>query len=80
MEETKRKLNERLVNIAALEKIHITSATPATPISEHFNLPGHSAKDTQLILLEIILNSGDSVRKAPKAHLIDKAKTWLGIN
>ena len=53
-----------------------------TFISEHFNLPGHSTKDMQLIPLELIRNSRDSVRKARETYLIDKGKMLepLGIN
>ena len=53
-----------------------------TPLSEHFNLPAHSTKDMQLVPLELIRNSRDSVRKRREAYLIDKAKTLepLGIN
>ena len=76
--ETKRKLNECF-------REHRRSAhhlSCPTPTSEHFNLPGHSTKDMQLIPLELIRNSRGSVRKAREAYLIDKAKTLeaLGFN
>ena len=53
-----------------------------TPVSLHFNQPGHSINDVQLIPLELIRSKRDSVRKAREAHLINKAKTLhpLGIN
>ena len=53
---------------------HQQLANP-TPVSEHFNLPGHSVNDIRLIPLELIHTNRDSVRKAREAHLIDKAKT-----
>ena len=53
-----------------------------TPVSLHFNQPGHSIKHVHLIPLELIGSKRDSVRKAREAHLINKAKTLhpLGIN
>ena len=47
----------------------------STPISEHFNQPGRSINDVLLTPLELIHNNRDSVRKARKAYLIDKAMT-----
>ena len=46
-----------------------------TPVSEHFNPANHSINDILLIPLELTRSNRDSVRKARKAHLIDKAKT-----
>lgn len=79
--ETKRRLNERFGehrrSIANPELLK----TP-TPVSEHFNLPGHSLNDVLLTPIELIKSKRDSVRKAREAHLIDKAGTLepFGIN
>ena len=47
-----------------------------TTVSEHFlSHSNHSHTDMQLIPLEKIHSSRDSVRKARESHLIDKAMT-----
>ena len=47
-----------------------------TTVSEHFlSHSDHSDTDIQLIPLEKIHSSRDSVRKARESHLIDKAMT-----
>ena len=53
-----------------------------TPVSTHFNQPGHSIDHLLLTALELIHNTRDSVRKAREAHLTTKAMTLelLGIN
>jgi len=53
-----------------------------TPISEHFNRPGHSINGILLVPPELIHNNRDSVRKAREAPFIDKAMTLQprGIN
>ena len=79
--ETKRKLNERFGEHRRSILNHHQLLNP-TPVSLHFNQPGHSINDVQLIPLELIRSKRDSVRKAREAHLISKAKTLhpLGIN
>ena len=79
--ETKRKLNERFGEHRRSILNHHQLLNP-TPVSPHFNQPGHSINDVQLIPLELIRSKRDSVRKAREAHLISKAKTLhpLGIN
>ena len=72
--ETKRHLHERFGEHRRSVQNHQQLANP-TPVSEHFNLPGHSVNDIRLIPLELIHTNRDSVRKAREAHLIDKAKT-----
>ena len=72
--ETKRHLHERFGEHRRSVQNHQQLANP-TPVSEHFNLPGHSVNDIRLIPLELIRTNRDSVRKAREAHLIDKAKT-----
>ena len=47
----------------------------ATPVSTHFNQPGHSINDILLIPLELIHNNRDSVRKAREAHLRESDDT-----
>ena len=71
---TKRHLHERFGEHRRSVQNHQQLANP-TPVSEHFNLPGHSVNDIRLIPLELIHTNRDSVRKAREAHLIDKAKT-----
>ena len=46
-----------------------------TPVSRHFNQPGHSIDHLLLTPLELIHNKRDLVRKAREAHLINKAMT-----
>ena len=70
----KRHLHERFCEHRLSVQNHQQLAKP-TPVSEHFNLPGHSVNDIRLIPLELIHTNRDSVRKAREAHLIDKAKT-----
>ena len=79
--ETKRHLHERFGEYRSSIQNHHQLTNP-TPVSQHFNLPGHSINDIQLIPLELIHGNRDSIRKAREAHLIDKAKTLepLGIN
>ena len=79
--ETKRKLNERFGEHRRSILNHHQLLNP-TPVSLHFNQPGHSINDVQLIPLELIRSKRDSVRNAREAHLINKAKTLhpLGIN
>ena len=79
--ETKRQLNDRFGEHRRSILNHNQLINP-TPISEHFNQPGHSINDVLLIPLELIHNNRDSVRKAREAHVIDKAMTLepRGIN
>ncbi|XP_078374399.1 uncharacterized protein LOC144657936 [Oculina patagonica] len=79
--ETKRQLNERFGQHRRSILNHHKLDDP-TPVSIHFNQPGHSINDVHLIPLELIRSKRDSVRKAREAHLINKAKTLhpLGIN
>ena len=70
--ETKRQLNERFGEHRRSILNHNQLINP-TPISEHFNQPGHSINDVLLIPLELIHSNRDSVRKAREAHLIAKA-------
>ena len=72
--ETKRHIHERFGEHRRSVQNHQQLANP-TPVSEHFNLPGHSVNDIRPIPLELIRTNRDSVRKAREAHLIDKAKT-----
>ena len=59
---------------ASVDKINIKSKP--TTVSEHFlSHSDHSHTDMQLIPLEKIRYSRDSVRKARESHLIDKAMT-----
>ena len=58
----------------AVDKTYIKSKP--TTVSEHFlSHSNHSHTDMQLIPLEKIHSSRDSVRKARESHLIDKAMT-----
>ena len=51
------------------------NATAAVP--SHFNQPGHSIADMELILLELRPTLSMSRRKAREAYLIDRGKTLL---
>ena len=57
--------------------LHLSEFKPKpTTVSEHFlSHSNHSHTDMQLIPLEKIHSSRDSVRKARESHLIDKAMT-----
>ena len=58
----------------AVDKTNIKSKL--TTVSEHFlSHSDHSHTDMQLIPLEKIHTSRDSVRKATESHLIDEAMT-----
>ena len=63
----------------AEDKTNIKSkhTTQLTTVSEHFNFShcNYSHTDMQLIPLEKIHSSRDSVRKARESHLTDKAMT-----
>ena len=74
--ETKRRLKDRFnQHRRAVDKTNIKSK-PTTTVSEHFlSHSNHSHSDMQLIPLEKIHSSRDSVRKARGSHLIDKAMT-----
>ena len=79
--ETKRQLNGRFGEHRRCILNH-NQLINRTPISEHFNQPGHSINDVLLTPLELIHNNRDFVRKAREAYLIDKAMTLepRGIN
>ena len=79
--ETKRQLHERFgEHRRSIQNHH--QLTKPTPVSAHFNQPGHSINHLLLTPLELIHSKRDSVRKAREAHLINKAMTLepLGIN
>ena len=73
--ETKRRLKDKFnEHRRAVDKTNIKSK-PIT-VSEHFlSHSNHSHTDMQLIPLERIHSSSDSVCKARGSHLIDKAIT-----
>ena len=79
--ETKRQLHERFGEHRRSIQNHHQLIKP-TPVSAHFNQPGHSIDHLLLTSLELIHSKRDSVRKAREAHLINKAMTLkpLGIN
>ena len=75
--ETKRTLRERFKEHRqpTNNPLH-ANATAAVP--SHFNQPGHSIADMELILLELQPTlCSMSRRKARKAYLIDRGKTLL---
>ena len=73
--ETKQRLKDRFnEHRRAVDKTNIKSKP--TTVSKHFlSHSNHSHTDMQLIALERIHSSSDSVRKARESHLIDKAMT-----
>ena len=78
---TKRQLHERCGEHRRSIRNNHQLIKP-TPVSTHFNQPGHSIDHLLLTPLELIHNTRDSVRKAREAHLIYKTMTLepLGIN
>ena len=73
--ETKRRLKDSFNELRrAVDKTN-TKSKPTT-VSEHFlSHSNHSYTDMQLIPLEKIHSSGDSIRNARESYLIDKAMT-----
>ena len=73
--ETKRRLKDRFnEHRRTVDKTNVKSKP--TIVSEHFlSHSNHSHTDIQLISLEKIPSSCDSVLKARESHLIDKAMT-----
>ena len=82
-ETARRQLNERFGEHRPHGSIlNHQQISTTTPVSLHFDQTGHSVNDVRLIPVELIRSKRDSVRKARKAHLINKAKTFhpFGIN
>ena len=76
--ETKRRLKDKFN-----EHRRAVDKTKSTTVSEHFlSHSNHSHTDMQLIPLEKIHSSRDSVPKARESHLLDKAMTLesYGLN
>ena len=73
--ETKRRLKDRFnEHRRTVDKTNISSKP--TTVSEHFlSHPNHCHTDMQLIPLEVIHSSRDSIRKARESFLIDLAGT-----
>ena len=73
--ETKRRLKDRFnEHRRSVDKTNIKSKP--TTVSEHFlSHPNHHYTDMQLIPLELIHSSRDSIRKARESFLIDLAGT-----
>ena len=73
--ETKRRLKDRFNEHRRLVDKTNTKSKPTT-VSEHFlSQPNHCHTDMQLIPLELIHSSRDSIRKARESLLIDLAGT-----
>ena len=73
--ETKRRLKDRFNEHRRLVDKTNTKSKP-TIVSEHFlSQPNHCHTDMQLIPLELIHSSRDSIRKARESFLIDLAGT-----
>ena len=74
--ETKRRLKDRFnEHRRAVDKTNIIKSKP-TSVSKHFlSHSNHSHTDMQLIPIEKIHSSRDSLRKARESHLMDKTKT-----
>ena len=70
MGKTERTLRERFKEHR--QQLH-ANATAAVP--SHFNQPGHSIADMELIALELQPTLRMSRRKAREAYLIDRGKT-----
>ena len=72
--ETKRQLHERFGEHRRSIQNHHQLIKP-TPVSTHFNQPGHFIDHLLLTPLELIHDKRDSVRKSRAAHRINKAMT-----
>ena len=73
--ETKRRLKDRFNEHRRCVDKTNTKSKPTT-VAEHFlSHPNHCHTDMQLIPLELIHSSRDSIRKARESFLIDLAKT-----
>ena len=74
--ETKRRLKDRFnERRRAVDKTNIKSKSTHTVYEHVLSHSNHSHTDMQLIPLEKIHSSRDSVHKARESHLIDKAMT-----
>ena len=75
--ETKRRLKDRFNEHRSERAVDDTNIkSKPTTVSEHFlSHSNHSHTDMQLIPLEKIHSSHNSVRTARESHLIDKAMT-----
>ena len=72
--ETKRRLKDRFNEHRRTVDKTNTKSTPTT-VAEHFRSHNHRYTDMQLIPLELIHSSRDSIRKARESFLIDLAGT-----
>ena len=72
--ETKRRLKDRFNEHRRTVDKTNTKSTPTT-VAEHFRSRNHRYTDMQLIPLELIHSSRDSIRKARESFLIDLAGT-----
>ena len=73
--ETKRRLKDRFNEHRRTVDNSNNTSRPTT-VSEHFlSNPNHTATDMQLIPIEKIFSSRDSLRKAREATIIIRAKT-----
>ena len=74
--ETKRRLKDRFNEHRRSVVKTDTKSKPTTVLAEHFlSHPNHCHTDMQLIPLELIHSSRDSIRKARESFLIDLART-----
>ena len=76
--ETKRLASDRFGEHrrAVVKAIQKQPLDQPTAVSDHFAIAGHSLKNLEFILLELITSHRDSIRKAREALLISIGKTF----
>ena len=75
--ETKRIMKFRL----AEHRGYVTNQILSTPTGEHFNLPGHSLADLNMVILEKVRSQDDLYRKEREKYFIRKFNTYYrGLN
>ena len=75
--ETKRVMKFRF----AEHRGYVTNQILSTPTGEHFNLPGHSLADMNMLILEKVRSRDDLYRKEREKYFIRKFNTYYrGLN
>ena len=75
--ETKRIMKFRF----AEHRGYVTNQILSTPTGEHFNLPGHSIADMNMLILEKVRSQDDLYRKEREKYFIRKFNTYYrGLN
>ena len=72
--ETGRMIKARLSD----HRVYINNQVIAVTTGDHFNLPGHSLADLQLIILEQVKKEDETYRKEREKYFINKFNTFYG--